>query len=417
MKKTIAAMLFLIMVLTACESEISEPSRVVSPNAKYDYDISEDVTDAISFDTDVGGENIASIDEPHETARISFLAAGDNVIHPCIYIDARNRATADTRAYNFKPMYSDVAEYIASYDLAFINQETLMCGDGYSLSGYPNFNSPQDLGRDLVDLGFDIINIANNHTLDKGTSGLAATIDFYNSDYMSSALMIGGYINRDDYDNIRTIKKEGVTIALLSYAHHTNGHTLPVSSELVMPYINDGDIIRQSAIAEEIADITICSVHWGDENTNSPNAEQKRVARLLAENGVDVIIGHHPHVLQPIEIIETEIGDTLCIYSLGNLLSAMEYWQNMVGGFFTFDIVKTSDGKVTFDSPKFTPTAFFYGPSYYNSHLYFLKDYPADVAKNHGTGKLYGSYATPQNMLDYARRIMGDYLVFEGFTN
>ncbi len=370
----------------------------------------------IILKTDVTAIPEEPINEPTETARISFLAAGDNVIHPCIYMDARNRATPETRAYNFKPMYDDVADYIASFDLAFINQETLMCGGDVPLSGYPHFNSPQELGYDLLEIGFDIVGMANNHMCDKGASGLEATIDFWQSEDMSGILMIGGYRNREDYDNIRIIEREGVKIAFLSYTYETNGLRLPLSSELVVPYINDDDIIRQCKLAKDAADLVIASVHWGDENQTTPNAEQKRVAKLLADNGTDVILGHHPHVLQPIEWIETDRGETLCIYSLGNLLSAMQYWSNMVGGFFTFDIVAMSDGEIYIDSPEFIPTAFFYGPSYFNSHLYFLKDYPADVAKNHGTGKLYGSYASPQNMLEFAERIMGDYLVLDPFN-
>ncbi len=406
MKRILPFLLALLVLLSACAKNADsdaglEETRVTSPEAIY------------SPDTDASASPIRPTEPPTEEARISFLAAGDNVIHPCIYIDAKNRASANTRAYDFKPMYADVIDYIKSFDLAFINQETLMCGVGYTPSGYPNFNSPQELGLDLRDIGFDIIGMSNNHMLDKGTSGLRATLDFYHSDEMSDVLMIGGYYDRADYDNIRTLERDGVNIAFLSYTYGTNGHVLPAGSELVVPYINDYDIIRQCALAEQIGDITIVSIHWGDENSGV-NDEQRRVAQLLADNGADVIIGHHPHVLQPIEIIESAHGETLCIYSLGNLLSAMQYWQNMVGGFLTFDIVAYSDGSVTFDSPAFTPTAFYYGPSYYNSHLYFLKDYPADVAKTHGTGNLYGSRATPSDMYGYAKGIMGDYLVWDG---
>ncbi len=409
-KKISLTLAALMLVLTACANTDSEPTRIASPEAEYEYgDQSNDTQTALIPE--------APINEPTETARISFLAAGDNVIHPCIYIDARKRANADTREYNFKPMYADVADYIASFDLSFINQETLMCGDGFALSGYPYFNSPQDLGRDLLDIGFDIVGIANNHMCDKGANGLEATIDFWKSDEMSDILMIGGYRDREDFDNIRVIERKGVKLAFLSYTYETNGVRLPTSSKLVVPYINDADIIRQCALAEDAGDIVIVSIHWGDENNSTPSDEQRRVAKLLAENGADVIIGHHPHVLQPIEWIETDAGETLCIYSLGNLLSAMQYWQNMVGGFFTFDIVGMSDGTAYVESPKFIPTAFFYGPSYYNSHLYFLCDYPADVAAKHGTGRLYGSYATPDDMIAYAKRIMGDYLVLSPYTN
>lgn len=346
-------------------------------------------------------------DVPITEKRISFLAAGDNVIHPCIYIDARNRATESTREYNFKPMYQNVADFIASFDIAFINQETLMGGKDIGYSGYPTFNSPQDLGLDLMDIGFDIINIANNHMCDKGVRGLSGTLDFWENQPVT---LIGGYRNREDYDNIRYHEVDGVKIALLSYTYGTNGISLPSSTDLVVPYINDEDIIRQCNEARKNCDLLIASVHWGTENSSTVSDEQKHFAELMAQNGVNVIIGHHPHVLQPIEWISTEAGDTLCIYSLGNLVSAMEYWQNMVGGFFTFDIVALSNGEVRVENVKFLPTAFFYGPSYYNSCLYFLEDYTDELAEIHGTKKLYGHGAYPSDMKKYADNIMGDYI-------
>lgn len=418
MKKTLILTLLAAALLCGCgDNTVDAPNFNISTVA-HDTDNTPDFNEDRELPAVLTTEAVETVPpEPVETARISFLAAGDNVIHPCIYIDARNRAAAGTRAYNFRPMYDDVDEYIASFDLAFINQETLMGGDDLGLSGYPNFNSPQDLGRDLADIGFDIVNIANNHMCDKSEKGLAGTIAFWESEEMADITLLGGYKSAEDYDNIRVVERDGIKLAFLSYTYGTNGMRLPASSEYVVPYINDADIIRQSALANEAGDLTIVSIHWGEENVSAPTDEQRRVAKLLAENGADVILGHHPHVLQPIEWIETERGSTLCIYSLGNLLSAMMYWQNMVGGFFTFDIVKMSDGCVYVDDPEFVPTAFFYGPSYYNSHLYFLKDYPDDVAKNHGTGKLYGSPAAPSDMIAYAERIMGEHLVMDPFAD
>lgn len=399
-----------VLLLNSCSAnkpETAEPTVIISPEAKYDY--ATDTALPAAAETEPP-EVIA----PIETARISFLAAGDNLIHPCIYMDARDRATAESRPYNFRPMYEDAEDFIASFDIAFINQETPLGGDDLGFSGYPAFNSPRDLGRDLRDIGFDIVNIAHNHMLDKGEAGLRGTIEFFDSEEMAGVIQIGGYKNRDDYDAVRVIERDGIKIALLSYTYGTNGVSLKSSSELVVPYINDDDMIRQCAIAEESGDITVVSVHWGVENTTEPTEEQRRIAKLLADNGADVILGHHPHVLQPIEWISAEDGsESLCIYSLGNLVSAMMYWENMVGGFFIFDIVQMSDGTVYIDSPEFVPTAFFYGPSYYNSHLYFLRDYPEDVAKKHGTGKLYRSPAAPHDMVNFVERLLFDYLVLD----
>ena len=185
--KRILVFLLALFLFTSCAGNTpSELTRVDSPEAQF---------------SDMGTQHIPST-PPIETARISFLAAGDNVIHPCIYMDAEERATEETRPYNFKPMYEDVADYIAGFDLAFINQETLMCGEGFALSGYPNFNSPQDLGRDLLDIGFDIVGISNNHMLDKGSKGLLATINFWESEEMSDILMIGGYKSREDFEQV-----------------------------------------------------------------------------------------------------------------------------------------------------------------------------------------------------------------------
>lgn len=331
---------------------------------------------------------------------ISFAAAGDNLIHPCIYMDAEDRALAGGRKYNFKPMYDDVADIIKNADISFINQETVMAGADFGYSGYPMFNSPQDLGLDLCELGFDIVNIANNHMLDKRAAGLESTINFWNS---TSACMIGGYLNEDDYNNIRVIEKDNFKIALLSYAQDTNGIRLDYNSELFIPYISDDEIIRQVAEAKKISDFVIVSVHWGTENVMAPNSEQKRLAKLMAENEVDVILGHHSHTVLPIEMLDRPSGrQTLCIYSLGNFVSAMEYPKNMLGGILTFDIVNESGKAPYVDNVLFNPTVFYYGPSYYNSHIYRLEDFTDALANRHGTLTLYGhsiSLASMTNMI------------------
>ena len=370
-------------------------------------------------------ENISeSVLPPIEVARLSFIAAGDNVIHPCIYMDAERRAAAQVaageeniRKYNFKPMYADVADYIESFDLAFINQETLMAGEEFGYSGYPTFNSPRDLAYDLAEIGFDIVNIANNHMCEKGTAGLSATVDFWKGlEAEVGVTMIGGYSDRDDFNTPRIIERDGVKIALIGYTEMTNGIRLS-KNEPFIPYTTEDNISQQIAAAREAADIVIVSVHWGNENWNIATKEQKQLAKLFCDSGADVIIGHHPHVLQPIEWIESTNGkrSALCIYSLGNFVSAMVSWENMVGGFFTFDIVKMSAGSCFIDSPAFVPTVFYYGPSYFNSHVYFLNDYTDEKAKTHGTYRIYGSYASPDDINKYVKKLIGDYVSDEDY--
>lgn len=329
--------------------------------------------------------------DPFAGVEITVTACGDNLIHPNIYLDAGFRGTAE-KEFDFLPMYADIAPHIASADIAFINQETVMAGEGYTNSGYPTFNSPQQLGLDLVELGFDMIGLANNHMLDKGAAGLEATINFWNSQPVTQ---LGGYLNADDAAQIRVTETEGVKIAWLTYTLHTNMISKPASSPLVIPYIDDDVILADLEKAEDAGDFTIVSIHWGDENTQTPNAEQKRLASLIAENGADVIIGHHSHTLQPIEWIETDRGRTLCIYSLGNLVSGMARPVNQVGGFVNFTIRSDGFGGLITEDVKFLPTVFYYGMDWYHTHVFWLDDYTSEIAAIHGVA-ISGYTLTPE---------------------
>ena len=313
-----------------------------------------------------------------ESSKVSFLAVGDNIMYQCNFTDARNRANEEYPGYNFMPIYEDVMPAIREADLAYVNQETVMAGESYGYSDYPMFNSPQHLGDQLVEVGFDIVNIATNHMLDKGASGLEDTIDFWQT--KEEITLIGGYENEEAYLEPCIIEKNGISIALLSYTYSTNGIPLSASSEAVIPYIDYERIQEDIRRVHDLADATVVSVHWGVENSFTPTEEQKELAQMMCDEGVDVIIGTHPHVLQPIEWFNSDNGnETLCIYSLGNFVASMVKAANMVGGMATFDIVK-ENGKVHIENAMFEPVIHHYGPGYYNSRLYYLSDYTNDLA-------------------------------------
>lgn len=353
---------------------------------------------------DTGDGSIEKMPEESELAdepvleRVSFVGCGDNIIYYGNVRDAASLSDGE-RKYNFKPMFEPVKDIIAGADIAFINQETVMAGDGYSLSYYPRFNSPREVGIDLVELGYDVINIANNHMLDKGAPGLENTIKFWKE---QDCLMIGGYQNAEDYDNIRVLEKNGIKISFLSYTYATNGIRKPSSSSLVIPYINDEDIIRQTSKAKEESDFVIVSVHWGNEGVFRPNDEQKRTAQLLSDCGVDVIIGHHPHVIQPVEWLVGENGNkTLCVYSLGNFAAEQEYAYNMVGGIITFDIVSENDGKPYVENPVFNPTVFHFNSKFYKNTVYLMEDYTQELADAHGVRTYYRHSLTVPGLRKY----------------
>jgi poly-gamma-glutamate synthesis protein (capsule biosynthesis protein) len=218
-------------------------------------------------------------------------------------------------------------------------------------------------------------------------------------------MIIGDYLNRDELYEIKVIEREGIQVAFLAYTYSTNGLRLPANSELIIPYYNNEElIISQIAKAKEVSDAVIVSMHWGDEDVFTPNATQKRLAQLLADHGVLAIIGHHPHVLQPIEWITGSGGNRmLCVYSLGNLANGMIRPKNMIGGFINFDIVKRGD-KIAVENPILTPTIYYYAQNWFNGHIYLLEDYTEELALNHGTRTRHGFNRTLDELWGYVTR-------------
>lgn len=337
--------------------------------------------------------------------RLSFVAVGDNIVHSSVYSDAADLGKISGKDYDFLPMFENVANIIKSADLAYINQESPFAGKEKTYSGYPMFNSPDRVGYDLMELGFDIINLANNHMLDRYAAGYQRTIDFWKD--KDGITYIGGYENREDYENIRVIEKNGISIAFLSYTYGTNGINLDRGSEMIIPLCDDtgtSDIDRQTKKARELADIVMVSVHWGHEDWFQPSDLQKRQMEIMVNNGVDVIIGTHPHVLQPMMWKQRpDGGKTLVMYSLGNFLSGMLYVRNMVGGIAGFDIIKAGD-KAFVTSPYFIPTVCQYNTAWRGFKIYKFSEYTDQLFSQHRTNRISDSGKS----INYMRKIIDD---------
>ena len=249
-----------------------------------------------------------------EFLTVSFAVTGDNLIHSSIYNQAQERAQekSDDEGYDFAYAYENIVPLIKEADVAVINQETLICNDLFAPSTYPMFNSPVALGDHMLDIGFDVFTIANNHTLDKGTDGLSACLDYWDS--RPEAVVCGAYRNAEDKENIRVKNFGGIDFSFLSYTEHLNGLSLPAGSELIIGDSNDIEGMEADiAAAKEISDVCVVALHWGVENSDVISDYQRTVARRLSEAGADIIIGNHPHVLRDIEEIQREDGSvTLC---------------------------------------------------------------------------------------------------------
>lgn len=284
--------------------------------------------------------------------RVKIAAIGDILIHDTVFLDA---ATAD--GYDFKPMFSHVKDTLTKPDILLANQETILGGVELGLSGYPTFNSPREVGEALIDAGVDIVSTANNHTLDKGEKGIQSSMS-----YLSEVGLpyVGSFKNSEDQHRLRVLNHNGVNIAYLSYTYGTNGIPVPEGKDFLVNLIDKAAMKEEIHRAKEIADVVVMSIHWGNEYQRFPDNIQEELAHFIVNEGVDVVFGHHPHVLQPMEWIQADDGrKAFVIYSLGNFLSGQMWDYKDIGGMVSLDIIKniTPDGTtIELANPDFLPT-------------------------------------------------------------
>ncbi|MDR1506344.1 MAG: CapA family protein, partial [Treponema sp.] len=250
-------------------------------------------------------------ESPEETV-VTLIAAGDNLIHDIIYLAART----GENVYDFGPSYSKIKSIVEKAGIAIVNQETVLGGTALGLSGYPVFNSPQETGTALVDAGFNVINHASNHTMDRGEKAVTATMDFWdalNADRKEKGeegvLYTGIFRSKEERDaNKNIITKNGISFGFLSYTYGLNGYSLPAGKDWFVGMIDTPVMAREIDALRPNCDVLVVSMHWGDEFRHTVNETQKELAAFLAEHKVDLVIGHHPHVTAPCEIIPRPDG-------------------------------------------------------------------------------------------------------------
>ena len=270
------------------------------------------------------------IEEPKITeTSLSLIMVGDCLIHGAIYDDAKTT----NGSYDFSKMLELVKPIIQSYDLAFYNQESILGGVELGLSSYPRFNAPKEVGDAFLDLGFNLVSLANNHTLDKGKSGIYSSLNYWQG--KENVMTAGTYSSEENRITPNIMEKNGITYALLAYTTTTNGLT-PFKDEPYLITVYDEELVKADIERlRDKVDLLMVSMHWGEEYTHNPTEEQKIIAEYLASLNVDIIIGHHPHVVQPIDFI----GNTMVIYSLGNFI-ASQYGINKLTGLMAGVTVK-----------------------------------------------------------------------------
>lgn len=277
------------------------------------------------------GGGLATIeDSVSAPRRVSIAMVGDVLVHEGVWMSGE-RADG-TR--NYDHIFAPARELIEDADIAIVNQETVLGGDALGLSGYPAFNSPQEMGDAEAAAGFDVACSATNHALDKGFAGIEATRAFWRENH-PEVVSAGIAETAEAAAEIPLITRDDITVAILNYTEGTNGIPIPAASPWCVNMLEREAIAADvSAAREQGTDIVVVCPHWGIEYQLEPTDGQRAWASYFAELGVDAVIGTHPHVLEPVELVARPDGGQMPVFwSLGNFISWQARKDTMVGGF------------------------------------------------------------------------------------
>lgn len=333
-----------------------------------------------------------------EPISIRITAAGDNLLHNTVSF----ACALPEGGYDFNPVYENIAKIIAGSDIAFINQEVMLTGEA---SAYPNLAAPAENADALIAAGFNVINLATNHTLDKGVAGLETCLENVHARPFEAVL--GAFRTEEESTQLCVLEKQGIRFGFLSYTYGLNGYQLPSDKQWKIALIDEAKIQQDLEAIRPACDYLIVSMHWGNEYQTAENSRQNELAQLLCDGGADLIIGTHPHVLQPMEWLEREDGHkTLCAYSLGNFVSNQHKRVTMLGGILEVELLFDEDGTLLeTTSAGVISTVTHYKKGYYT--IYQLSEYTDELAAVHAIK----NYETPFN-LEYlnelSQKILGE---------
>ena len=363
----------------SAKASISSQTPVQDPGYPIDVD-GQAPTNQVQADTEVVTEEV------FKPTSAKLVAVGDNLMHRSCTLSAKN---ADG-TYDFTKHFANMADIFKAADLAVISQDTVLGGIelGATSTETGIFNTAVELADGMADAGINVVLAANNHIMDEGSAGRNTMMSYFSTKYPNITLL-GVNNSREAKDEPVYVETNNIKIAMINYSYGSNQTAdLDASPYLLNQYDEDwlSDILKQ---AREEADFIIAFPFWGEQNSMDYTQEQERQAQFLADNGVDLIIGSYPHVVEPVKWITAENGDrTLVYYSLGNFQSIQNTVENMLGGQANITISKEEDGTHISDySLDFVVTHYEQRESseYYDIvTTYPLADYTSDLAARHG---------------------------------
>ncbi len=313
--------------------------------------------------------------------RVRLVMVGDMLMHLRVTQSGR----MEDGTYNYDHIFEHVKEDIQAADLAIVNQEIILGGPDLGYSGYPMFNTAYELGDAIDEAGFDVVLHATNHTMDKGRAGLMNCLNYW-SDNHPDIKVLGANKTQEEYEEVYIYEQDGMKIAILNYTYGLNGMPMPSDMPFAVDMMVEDKMSADLAKAEAEADFTVVCLHWGNEYQTYASENQKMWANFFLERGTDLIIGTHPHVIQPVEWYEDEAGNRMLVYySIGNFINSTADSGNgigkrVVGAMAEVELVRDENGEVIIDTYGVTPlvTQIEAGPG--NITTYKLEDYSQELA-------------------------------------
>ena len=339
--------------------------------------------------TDGSGAEAVSVteetepEEPvYEGPEISIIMVGDMLMHTPV----EKSALQEDGTYSYDAIFANTVSKIQAADLAIVNEEVIIGGEKLGISGYPAFNAPFELGDDLVEAGFDVICHGTNHALDQGKKGLKNCLTFWEENYPEIPVL-GIHDSKEDQDEIYIYEQDGVKIAILNFTYGTNGIALPSDMPFAVDLLEEEKVVSAIAKAEELADFTIVCPHWGTEYELGTTSQQKKWCNIFMENGVDLVLGTHPHVIEPVEMLVDEAtGHSMLVYySLGNFVnwtsgSGEGIANRMVGGMSEVTLGMDENGEVFIMDYGMEPVVCHLTEGTNGVTVYSLEDYSTALA-------------------------------------
>ncbi len=377
MKKTSTARILtsLLLCITMC-------FMLVASGCKSSAETSGNKLNETSAET-IGTDESASYEEPttskKEPVTIDIMMIGDMLMH----MTSVNSGLQSDKTYNYDHLFKNIKSDVEKADISIVNQETILGGTELGLSAYPCFNSPYELGVAEVNAGFNVILHATNHTLDKGIKGVENCLNFWRTNYPYTGVL-GINASEEEYNNnIYIYNKEEFKIAILNYTYGTNGIKPPAGKEYCVNLLDKDKITADVKKAKEMADMVLVCPHWGTEYVYEPDNAVKEWTKLFLELGVDVVIGTHPHVIEPVETLTRADGHQMVVYySLGNFVSNQNKMPRMLGGMAKVQLVKNGDGTCYINNYEMIPIVTHYQHGTGKMTSYKLADYTDTLASS-----------------------------------